>query len=58
MTTKETIEALRNSDIWQCLSAEEKLDAISYALVATGSRFHMAYETAEISDVIGETYSG
>lgn len=58
MTTRETIETVSNSDIWQCLSAEEKLDAISYALIAAGSRLRPRCETSEIKDVIGETYGG
>ena len=58
MTTRETIEALKNSDIWGCLSDEEKADAICYALSAVGLRFRPIPERADVADLLGETYGG
>lgn len=58
MTSRETIEALRNSDIWTCLSSEEKIDAICYALAAVGSKIHARNDAIDMADLIGETYRG
>ncbi len=58
MTTRETIEALRNSEIWVCLSDEEKADAISYALSALGLKFHPRAERDDVAGLLGETYGG
>lgn len=58
MTTRETIEALRSSEIWVCLSEEEKADAISYALSALGLKFHRRCERDDMAELLGETYGG
>lgn len=58
MTRKETIGIIRESSLWQSLSVREKVEAIAYALDSMGSSLESDGDDSDISDVIGEIYSG
>jgi hypothetical protein len=58
MTKKETMDTLRESPLWKSLPLREKIEAISHALEAAGSKVDGKEDARDISDIIGEIYSG
>ncbi|GAB4388549.1 MAG: hypothetical protein Kow0025_08530 [Thermodesulfovibrionales bacterium] len=58
MTRRETISIIRESSLWKSLSVREKVEAIAYALDSMGYSLDGDGDDGDISDVIGEIYSG
>jgi hypothetical protein len=58
MTRKETIDIIKQSSLWDTLSVKEKVEAISYALESIDCRLDRDGDTKDVSDIIGEIYSG
>jgi hypothetical protein len=58
MTEKETMDAGRQSHLWRSLPLRDRIEAISHALETVGSKVDMREDARDISDLIGEIYSG
>lgn len=58
MTRKETIDIIRQSSLWETLSVQEKVEAISYALESIDCKLDKCGDSKDVSDIIGEIYSG
>jgi hypothetical protein len=58
MTTKETMDIIRESPLWQSLPLRERIEAIAYALETVGCKLDRREYARDISDIIGEIYSG
>jgi hypothetical protein len=57
MTTKETVEIIRESPLWQTLSVGEKMDAIVYAVESVEEMLARRTEEVDITDIIGEIFA-
>lgn len=58
MTDKQTMDAGRESQLWKSLPLSDRIQAISHALETVGSKVQGGEDARDISDVIGEIYSG
>lgn len=58
MTKKETMDIIRESPLWKSLPLRERFEAIAYALEAVGCKLDRREDALDISDIIGEIYSG
>lgn len=58
MTTKETMDIIRESPLWKSLPLREKVKAIAYALETVGCKLNRREDARDISDIIDEIYSG
>ena len=58
MTTRETVEIIRESPLWRQLSIGEKMDALLYAVETVDGMKASRYEQIDVSDIIGEIFSG
>lgn len=57
MTTRDTIEAVRESPLWGTLSIGEKLDALLYAVESAEEVLANRREYLDISDIVGEIFA-
>ncbi len=58
MTTRETVEIIRESPLWDILTTGEKLDALLDAVQNIDGMRESRYEQIDVTDIIGEIFKG
>ena len=57
MTKRETIDILKQSQLWNTLSVQERVDVVAYTLNSIRGD-GQDDEELELTDIIGEIYTG
>ena len=58
MTTRKTVEIIRESPLWDILTTGEKLDALLDAVQNIDGMREQRYEQIGVTDIIGEIFKG
>lgn len=58
MTSRETVEIIRESPLWDRLTTGEKLDALLDAVENIDGMRTSRYEQVDVTDIIGEIFRG
>ncbi len=57
MTTRETMEIIRESPLWDMLTIGEKIDALLHAVQNVDGLRSKRTEQVDVSDIIGEIFN-